>query len=405
MNPSLAKLAEASCSGRPPSARLAPMTLPDSSPIVQTPPERMGYALRAQIERLEKGAGAWRIPRSSRRYQSSAGMHYHFCPELFVLMGGECDFHFPGQAPLTVCAGELCVVPSGMAHSERVRRTDTDYRCMIVNFYNKTVYVHGAHDNGQGYPAPDNMYFFTTPLYADIITFLERVCDLAEEDPVANRVPIRGLLTTTLALLAQLVEAPQAHPSPVRDMVTRCQWLVKRHANNSELSLRFLARELKISPSYLSRVFRDKSGERLAEYITRTRIQNAADGLRTTQLSVKAIGAACGFNDTSYFCRVFRQLIGQTPQDYRARYYRASLEVERRPKTVLAEGSRFVGGGVYAPLALTELNVFDALRCTRLSIKSIADGCGFRDEASFAKFFQAATGQTPDEYRGDSQVG
>jgi AraC-like DNA-binding protein len=370
----------------------------------QTPLEQMGPALRAQIQRLEGGAETWRIPALSRRYQPAAGMHYHFCPELFIFTGGECDFQFAGQA-LTVRTGELCVVPGGIAHSERVRRTATDYRCIIVNFYNKTIYVHGAHDNGQGYPAPDNMYFFTTPLYADIIAFLERVCELAHEDSVANRIPIRALLTATLALLAQLVEAPQDQPSPVRDIVTRCQWLVKRHANNCELSLGFLARELGLSASYLSRVFSDRTGERLAEHITRIRIQNAADGLRATQLSVKAIGAACGFGDTSYFCRVFRQLIGQTPQDYRARYYRASLEVERRPKTVLAEGAHFVGGGVYAPLALTELNVFDALRCTRLSIKSIAAGCGFRDEGSFAKYFQAATGQTPDQYRADSQVG
>jgi AraC-like DNA-binding protein/quercetin dioxygenase-like cupin family protein len=380
------------------------MNLPEPTSAVQTPLEQMGPALRAQIARLEGGADAWRIPALSRRYQPAAGMHYHFCPELFILTGGECDFQFAAQS-LTVRAGEVCLVPGGIAHSERVRRTDSDYRSIIVNFYNKTVYVHGAHDNGHGLPAPDNMYFFTTPLYADIITFLDRVGELAHEDEAANRVPIRALLTATLALVAQLVEAPQDQPSPVRDIVTRCQWLVKRHANNCELSLGFLAKELELSPSYLSRVFSDKTGERLAEYITRIRIQNAADGLRTTQLSVKAIGAACGFSDTSYFCRVFRQLIGQTPQDYRARYYRASLEVERRPKTVLAEGAHFVGGGVYAPLALSELNVFDALRCTRLSIKSIATGLGFVDEASFAKFFQAATGQTPAQYRADSQVG
>jgi len=387
---------------RPRADRLMNSTEPVST--VQTPLEQMGQALRAQIKRLESGDVAWQIPTLSRRYQPASGMHYHFCPELFVFTGGECEFQFAAQK-LTVRAGELCVVPGGIAHSEKVRRNETDYRCIIVNFYNKTVYIHGAHDNGQGYPAPDNMYFFTTPLYADVVMFLDRVCELAHEDAAGNRVPIRGLLVATLALIAQMIEAPQSQPSPVRDIVTRCQWLVKRHANNCDLSLGFLAKELSLSSSYLSRVFSDKTGERLAEYITRTRIQSAADGLRSTQLSVKAIGSACGFRDTSYFCRVFRQLIGQTPQDYRARYYRASLEVERRPKTVLAEGSHFVGGGVYAPLALTELNVFDALRCTRLSIKSISSGLGFVDEASFSKFFQAATGQTPDQYRAESQIG
>lgn len=376
----------------------------ESGPAVQTSLAEMSEALRAQIARLERGDVTWHIPVLSRRYQPGPAMHYHFCPELFVMTGGECEFQFATQK-LTVRAGEVCVVPSGFAHRERVCRQGTDYRCIIVNFYNKTIYVHGAHDNGEGYPAPDNMYFFTTALYGDLITFLDRICTLAHEDPAANLVPIRGLLVATLAMVAQMTEAPRDQPSPVRDIVTRCQWLIKRQANHCELSLGSLAKELELSPTYLSRVFSERTGERLAEYITRVRIQNAADGLRTTQLSVKAIGAACGFSDTSYFCRVFRQLIGQTPQDYRAGYYRESLEVERRPKTVLAEGAHFVGGGVYAPLALSELNVFDALRCTRLSIPSIATGLGFADEASFGKFFQAATGQTPEQYRADSQVG
>lgn len=379
------------------------MTAIAPTPDWQMPLDFVARALREQIRRLEAGEACWRIPSLSRRYQPAPGMHYHFSPELFVLVGGECEFRC-ASGGFTARAGELCVMPGGIAHCERARRTDTAYRSIIVNFYNKTIYVHGAHDDGHGMPAPDSFYFFTTSLYHDVITFLDRIGELANDAAADNRVPIRALLVATLALIAQLIETPQSQPSLVRDIVTRCQWLVKRHANHDELSIGWLAKELGLSPNYLSRIFSEKAGERLGEYITRVRIQNATDGLRTTQLSVKAIGAACGFSDTSYFCRVFRQMIGLTPQDYRAQYYRASLEVESRPKTVLAEGAHFVGGGVYAPLALTELNVFDALRCTRLSIKSIASGCGFPDEASFAKFFQAATGQTPDQYRADSQV-
>lgn len=329
-------------------------------------------------------------------------MHYHFNPEIFFQIGGVSEFTFAAQS-LRLGAGEVCVVPGGIAHSEIARDTDTPYKCIVVNFYNKTVYVHGAHADGLGRPATDNMYFFTTALYADLISYLNRIGELNHEDAVVHRVPLRALLTAELALLAQIFEEPQAQPSPVRDVVTRCQWLVKRHASDEALGVKFLAASLELSPNYLSRIFRDKTGERINEHITRIRIQNASDGLRTTQLSVKAIGAACGFKDTSYFCRVFRHLVGQTPQDFRAKTYRASLAVEPGPKTVLAKGEQFVNGGVYAPLALTELNVFDALRCTRLSIKTIANGCGFRDEAAFSKLFHAATGRSPRQYRTESQ--
>ena len=384
-------------------SRAIPISGPNAvvTPI-QTPLQLMAQSVREQLQQFQSGARRWHIPALKKRYEPTAGMHYHFYPEIFIFTGGRCEFTFAAQQ-FTLKAGDVCIVPGGIPHRERVFRTDSDYRCVIINFYNKTVYVHGAHDDGQGLPAPDSMYFFTAPLYSDLITFLGRACALNDENPAANEVAIRGLLTATFALLAQLFEAPQAQPSSVQDVATRCQWLIKRHASNDTLGLNFLARELGLSPSHLSRVFHEKTGERPNEYISKVRIQNAMDGLRSTQLSVKSISAACGFNDSSYFCRVFRQIVGETPQHFRAKYYRASLELERRPKTVLAEGSRFVGGGVYAPLALSELNVFDALRCTRLSIASIASGCGFRDEESFIKGFEAATGQTPDQYRADTQ--
>ena len=380
-----------------------PLVAPDVAIPLATSLELIGQSLRNQLRRLEAGERCWQIPQLKKRFQTAAGMHYHFNPEIFIQVGGMCEFTFAAQN-LRLRAGEICVVPGGIAHSEIARHTDTPYKCVVVNFYNKTLYVHGAHTAGLGRPATDNMYFFTTPLYADLIAYLSRIGELNHEDPVAHQTPIRALLTAELSLLTRIVDEPQAQPSPVRDVVTRCQWLVKRHASDETLGLKFLAAQLELSPNYLSRLFRDKTGERINEHITRVRIQNATDGLRTTQLSVKAIGAACGFKDTSYFCRVFRQIIGQTPQDYRAKTYRASLAVKHGPKTVLAKGEHFVGGGVYAPLALTELNVFDALRCTRLSIKTIANGCGFRDEADFSKLFQAATGRSPRQYRAESQA-
>lgn len=379
------------------------MPAPAAADPAVMPLALVARSLRDQIKRLESGDRPWRVPSLKKRFQTAAGMHYHFSPELFIQTGGMSEFTFAAQS-FRLDAGEICVVPGGIAHGERARHTDTAYKCIIVNFYNQTVYIHGVHDDGSGYPASDNMYFFTTPLYADLIAYLSRIGELNHEDPVANQIPIRALLTAELVLLAQIVGETQAPPSPVQDVVSRCQWLVKRHASLDSLGVKFLAAQLELSPNYLSHLFRDRTGERINEHIARVRIQNATEGLRTTRLSVKAIGAACGFGDTSHFCRVFRQLIGQTPQDYRAKFYRESLALEPGPKTVLAEGARFVGGGVYAPLALTELNAFDALRCTRLSIASIASGSGFRDEASFIRFFQSATGQTPEQYRTDSQA-
>ena len=360
--------------------------------------------LRQHLAACERGEKTWSIPRLSRLYQPAAGMHYHFLPEMLFIIGGAVDVSYPEQT-FHLRAGDLCILPGGMPHHERARATDTPYRSLIVNFYNQTVYAHGGYADAQGRMTSDNFHFFTTALFPDLVAYLSRACELHHDDSVANRIPIRALLTAVLALVGQLVDAPLAQPSPVRDTISRCQWLVKRHAGHESLSVRFLAARLDVSPNYLSRIFHEKTGERVREYVTQVRVQNALDGLRSTPLSVKAIAAACGFKSVSYFCRVFRAATGRTPQDYRHDHQREQLALEGRPKTILAKGEQFVGGGVSAPLAINDLNAFDALRCTRLSVEAIAKGLGFRDEASFSEFFANATGQTPAEHRRSAQAG
>ena len=46
-------------------------------------------------------------------------------------------------------------------------------------------------------------------------------------------------------------------------------------------------------------------------------IAKAKELLGTTDLGVKDVSLACGYADSSYFARVFKRLVGQTPSDYR----------------------------------------------------------------------------------------
>src|SRR5581483_3031054 len=52
---------------------------------------------------------------------------------------------------------------------------------------------------------------------------------------------------------------------------------------------------------------------------------------------------------------------------------------------------------------LGEMNAIDALRLTKLSVKAIAAGCGYRDVKLFSRFFRHATGTSPQQYRRDIQ--
>ena len=53
------------------------------------------------------------------------------------------------------------------------------------------------------------------------------------------------------------------------------------------------------------------------QYVRQFRVQRAAELLESTAEKVADVGAACGFQEMSYFARTFRELKGKTPRQYR----------------------------------------------------------------------------------------
>lgn len=77
------------------------------------------------------------------------------------------------------------------------------------------------------------------------------------------------------------------------------------------------ADRLQISPAYCKKIFRANMGLSLSDYITRYRLEKAAELLRTTQVPVVAIAEACGFANINYFYTIFKKNYGVTAGTYR----------------------------------------------------------------------------------------
>lgn len=83
------------------------------------------------------------------------------------------------------------------------------------------------------------------------------------------------------------------------------------------LTLKQIAGGIRVSPSYLSRIFNRELGESVSNYITRARVEKAAELLRFTGMPIQSIAAYVGFANLNYFSRCFRKYKGVTPTLYR----------------------------------------------------------------------------------------
>ncbi len=85
----------------------------------------------------------------------------------------------------------------------------------------------------------------------------------------------------------------------------------------SDLSLESLSEMFYVSPSYLSREFKQITHFNLITYIQTTRIKNAQYKLTSTNDKISEIATECGFTSFSQFNRIFNKLTGTSPRQYR----------------------------------------------------------------------------------------
>jgi two-component system response regulator YesN len=83
------------------------------------------------------------------------------------------------------------------------------------------------------------------------------------------------------------------------------------------LSLADCARACNLSPCEFSRRFHAEHGVSFSEYLLRQRVERAAALLAHADRSVSEAAYAAGFNDLSYFARVFRRFVGMPASAYR----------------------------------------------------------------------------------------
>ncbi len=91
--------------------------------------------------------------------------------------------------------------------------------------------------------------------------------------------------------------------------------LEKEYATPWKLS--DLADLARMSEGNLHRVFKEATGQSPIDYLVRLRMHRAMELLSGTTLSVTEIAFDVGFNDSNYFTRQFRKIVGMSPSSYR----------------------------------------------------------------------------------------
>ncbi|SFL36560.1 response regulator transcription factor [Pelosinus propionicus] len=103
-----------------------------------------------------------------------------------------------------------------------------------------------------------------------------------------------------------------------------CDYIVKNYHKN--ISLEEVAQTVHLSPFYFSRLFKQEKGYNFVDFLTKVRIEKAKKMLQNPDFTAVRIAAEVGYQDASYFSRVFRQTMGMTPNQYRNEFRNTKQE-------------------------------------------------------------------------------
>ncbi|MGR3662952.1 MAG: helix-turn-helix domain-containing protein [Paracoccaceae bacterium] len=157
------------------------------------------------------------------------------------------------------------------------------------------------------------------PATDQLMNVLETINDEYHLASCARVSLLRGLATQLVCYLASSVATERQMINPVHEKITDFEKLAREHfAEGWKVS--DYASALGLSATHLNRLSREVLGKSPKEYLHSLTIQEAKRLLAYTKIDVAAVGYRIGFDDPSYFSRVFMRQTGQSPRAFRNVY-------------------------------------------------------------------------------------
>lgn len=250
--------------------------------------------------------------------------HWHDQFEIAFLLSGQAKLLLEGREYL-LSAGSGYMINSGALHA---LTNEPDVSCQVCCIVFSEELPGGSHDSlfYRKYVLPLVQSSFTGTVLDPSCEWQDQLCSLArqaaslfEQEPQDYEIQVRTLLTQVLAILVRhlpqntlSVPAASSHNPDIKKMLL----FIWQHYQEP-LTLAEIASSGATSKNECMLCFNRTVGLSPIQYVKSYRLVRAKELLSNGTLKIAQIAELCGFQDTSYFSKSFREKYGKTPNEYR----------------------------------------------------------------------------------------
>ena len=246
-------------------------------------------------------------------------LHWHREMEIIRVISGTIAIYINNEEYI-LGAGDIVLVAPGCLH--RGEPVDCVYDCVVFDL---------RMISGYNVTAVSDMIHRLISSEVEIDPICTEIVDIAGEllDTVVDGEQYYELKASYLA--AELIQTLYAL-GEVRSCGAENKRLAHRRAQmalliekiekdyTSKITLSSLASIAQINEKYLCRFFKEFTGQTPIDYVNRLRIDRACYDMTVNKMNVTEAAFECGFNELSYFSKIFKKYKGITPGQYRERY-------------------------------------------------------------------------------------
>jgi AraC-like DNA-binding protein len=247
--------------------------------------------------------------------------HFHNYPEIYYLLSGE-RYYFIKDRTYYVTKGSLVLINSYQIHKTLAAGASM-YQRVLIHFNNDFISMKGSPLCSKLVDklfVPENHVIRLGPAeQAYIETLLSKMQSEVRDASNWLEVSLHSLLLQFLVYIEKNVgnnTANFSHLSPMHEKVSEIVHYINENYME-DLSLEYLSKYFYISHSHLSRIFKGATGFTFVEYLNSIRIKEALRLLKGTDYKVTKVAEISGFKSISHFGRVFKEVTGKSPLQYR----------------------------------------------------------------------------------------
>ncbi len=230
---------------------------------------------------------------------------YHKFWEIACVISGEGRLRIEKQDDIPIVDSRIFLIPPDIAHTEL-----TDTRAEMI-------WIGCKGDVFRGLPVDKVLY--TTS--SDIAAKSQEIWNLSRRGYGHVGMELDGRCLDILGCFQRHFKEGKVQAD--QNIIEKAVAYINEHFAD-DLDISELASKFNCSEGHFYRLFKKRIGLTPVSYISKVRVQNAAQWLLRSDIAVSQIANLVGYRDQFYFSRVFRKIAGTGPKSYREKINRNS---------------------------------------------------------------------------------